>query len=452
MIPLLTRIIPKRHDVWSMGRTLLRHPVGLRASFTTRSDNLDDLLKAHLGKPKLSVKEISEFISTSHGKDIVYKDEYRDFLRFASQQLSEIKDKEELFKVIKAGVRYNVRDMLFWHNLIAVILNNIQLLNVFERVNVIATLSDNKICQSMLPELAARIPRLHQDILKALPVMDGHAITQVLYMALQFDDKTLIGKAVDAFTAKFRSIEDVIKSTSSNVDDIGRISFIAFALKSKFQSIPPQILAEVSAKQLSPEVSWRGLSLIYNVYTSQSFNSSTAISQAGNVLLEKIRKDPIDFDSASSILTAITREGITSNHEVYKAILTSIEEQINSAGVSLLIEFDGRNILQFLHSVNKLRNVLQQDKELLDGFFVYFGNLIEEGNVVSRFNLDEMKELRALYSKQSDTLNNAKFQERLAQHLKLLELRSKHPLTQRMYTVNEDRELVEVEGPNARRK
>ncbi len=128
-------------------------------------------------------------------------------------------------------------------------------------------------------------------------------------------------------------------------------------------------------------------------YLVRVFSADEALAKKLNqVISTKLETDPVDFESASIILSVLSQSKADTQN-----LLEGVYNQLAEEGGAMFTQFDGRNVASFLRT---LTTVAQSGKnqEIIGELFEYFSGLVISDKIATKIELEDYKLLNKIFT------------------------------------------------------
>ena len=376
-------------------------------------------MKEFIGKQTYTAEDVIKALDQLEDAKIAIKSTDPQFKTFILRLNDAVKNKftaDNLEAIAIKAYNLNIKDTLFW----------------FSLDNTVKTSESTVSFQSLLvlfsillrvksyPQFFRYVSVLNEELLattkEALPQFEVRHVIHASYVFASFDMMfpELIKKLKSDISAS-------LKNPSSVDLSINELSTAALLLstvlkdsdsekkqlvKSLGQYISEQNLNEFcggSAVEKKSEedyreekLTWQSIAFLMRVYYVGQNQNATLAKNLNETILYKAKNDPVDFESASIILSILSELGSQADKRVVESILETIHTQLVDEGAAMFSQYDGRNVSAFLKGIISLANN-GYDTEIIGEFIEYFEGLVISDKVATKIEVEDYAELKKLF-------------------------------------------------------
>jgi len=143
-------------------------------------------------------------------------------------------------------------------------------------------------------------------------------------------------------------------------------------------------------------LNWHSVAFLVRVFGGNQATNEGLVKKINDVILFKSEIDPIDFESASIILSVLSKSGKETDNVIVQRLLERVHTLLAEEGSAMFSQFDGRNVASFLKSAIVIAKK-GQNKEILEEFIEYFSGLIRSDKIASKIELEDLSILRKVF-------------------------------------------------------
>ncbi len=143
-------------------------------------------------------------------------------------------------------------------------------------------------------------------------------------------------------------------------------------------------------------LNWPSVAFLYRVYYQTQYSNDGLNSKLRDIVIAKRDIDPVEFESASILLSVLTSKEGPANKEVIESVVNGVYNQLAEEGSAMFSQFDGRNVASFLNTMIKLGKK-EENKRITEEFIDYFSGLIKSDKIVSKIELEDFNSLLKVF-------------------------------------------------------
>jgi len=158
----------------------------------------------------------------------------------------------------------------------------------------------------------------------------------------------------------------------------------------------PARTAQTVAEDFEEEkLNWHSVAYLVRVFCAEPQQNEVLVKKLNEVISTKLEIDPVDFESASIILSVLSQS--KADAQVVQKLLEAVHTQLAEEGGAMFTQFDGRNVASLLRT---LTTVAQSGKnqEIIEELFEYFAGLVISDKIATKIELEDYKLLNKIFT------------------------------------------------------
>lgn len=143
-------------------------------------------------------------------------------------------------------------------------------------------------------------------------------------------------------------------------------------------------------------LTWQSIAFLVRVYYTGKNQNAALVKKLNEAIIYKAEIDPVDFESASILLSILSDPKSEGDKKVIKSLIEAVQTQLVNEGAAMFSEYDGRNVTEFLRAlINLAKN--GHDNELIAEFLEYFEGLVASDKIATKIELEDYIQLKTLF-------------------------------------------------------